>query len=89
MPPPRWMNNSRAVLCRGGKAQRLTYDHKAEDRAEQERVEAAGGFVMRNRVLGILAVSRSFGNQGMKEFVTSVPHVSQTRYKYKNLPSRS
>lgn len=34
---------------------------------------------MRNRVLGILAVSRSFGNQGMKEFVTSSPHVSVTR----------
>lgn len=33
---------------------------------------------MRNRVLGILAVSRSFGNQGMKEFVTSSPHVSET-----------
>lgn len=71
--------NSRAVLSRGGKAERLTYDHKAEDTSERERVEAAGGFVMRNRVLGILAVSRSFGNQGMKEFVTSSPHVSVTR----------
>ncbi len=69
---------SRAVLARGGKAERLTYDHKAEDASEQERVNAAGGFVLRNRVLGILAVSRSFGNQGMKELVTAVPHVSET-----------
>lgn len=73
------LRTSRAVLARDGKAERLTYDHKAEDTAERERVEAAGGFVMRNRVLGILAVSRSFGNQGMKEFVTSSPHVSVTR----------
>lgn len=69
------------MLVRDGKAERLTYDHKAEDVTEQERVEAAGGFVMRNRVLGILAVSRSFGNQGMKEFVISEPHVSETRCK--------
>ncbi|CAM9678279.1 unnamed protein product [Ectocarpus sp. 4 AP-2014] len=72
------IGDSRAVLARGGKAERLTYDHKAEDAAEQERVNAAGGFVLRNRVLGILAVSRSFGNQGMKDLVTAVPHVSET-----------
>ncbi|CAN0409986.1 unnamed protein product, partial [Hapterophycus canaliculatus] len=61
------------------RAERLTYDHKADDESEQERVYAAGGFVLRNRVLGILAVSRSFGNQGMKELVTAVPYVSETR----------
>ncbi|CAM9319592.1 unnamed protein product [Ascophyllum nodosum] len=72
------IGDSRAVLARGGKAVRLTYDHKAEDASERERVMAAGGFVLRNRVLGILAVSRSFGNQGMKEFVTSSPHISET-----------
>ena len=73
-------NSSRAVLSRGGKAERLSYDHKAEDAPEQERVERAGGFVLRNRVLGILAVSRSFGNQGMKEFVISEPFISETRW---------
>ncbi|CAM9875621.1 unnamed protein product, partial [Scytosiphon promiscuus] len=72
------IGDSRAVLARGGKAERLTYDHKADDESEKERVSAAGGFVLRNRVLGILAVSRSFGNQGMKELVTAVPYVSET-----------
>ncbi|CAN0367794.1 unnamed protein product, partial [Discosporangium mesarthrocarpum] len=70
---------SRAVLCQGSEAIRLTYDHKAEDEGEKKRVEDAGGFVLRNRVLGILAVSRSFGDHGMKEFVTAVPHVTATR----------
>ncbi|CAM9316077.1 unnamed protein product [Choristocarpus tenellus] len=73
------VGDSRAVLCRDGEAIRLTYDHKAEDEGEKKRLEAAGGFVLRNRVLGILAVARSFGDQGMKEFVTAVPHVSETR----------
>ena len=51
-------------------ATRLTYDHRAEDPAEQQRIKEAGGFITRNRVLGILAVSRSFGDHGMKDFVT-------------------
>jgi serine/threonine protein phosphatase PrpC len=50
-------------------ATRLTFDHRAEDPEEQQRIKVAGGFVTRNRVLGILAVSRSFGDHGMKDFV--------------------
>jgi serine/threonine protein phosphatase PrpC len=57
---------------------RLTFDHKAEDPSEKTRVEAAGGFILRGRVLGILAVARSFGDHGMKEFVTAQPHTSAT-----------
>ena len=37
---------------------RLSHDHKAEDPVEIDRIEASGGFVLRNRVLGILAVAR-------------------------------
>jgi serine/threonine protein phosphatase PrpC len=55
-------------------ATRLSVDHSAEDPAEQQRIKEAGGFITRNRVLGILAVSRSFGDHGMKEFVTAEPH---------------
>lgn len=30
-------------------ARRLTFDHRAEDEGEQERIKAAGGFVTRGR----------------------------------------
>jgi serine/threonine protein phosphatase PrpC len=72
------VGDSRAVLCRGGKGMRLTYDHKADDGAEQARIEAAGGFVLRNRVLGILAVTRSFGDHRMKDYVVGLPYTSTT-----------
>ena len=39
---------------RGGKAVRLTYDHKGSDTQEAKRIMDAGGFVMNNRVNGKL-----------------------------------
>ena len=72
------VGDSRAVLCREGRGVRLTYDHKADDGAEQARIEAAGGFVLRNRVLGILAVTRSFGDHRMKDYVVGLPYTSTT-----------
>ena len=44
--------DARAVLSRGGKAVRLTYDHKGSDAQEAKRIKEAGGFVMNNRVNG-------------------------------------
>lgn len=40
---------------RGGKAVRLTYDHKGSDSQEAKRITDAGGFVMNNRVNGEFA----------------------------------
>jgi hypothetical protein len=42
-----------SVYSRGGKAVRLSYDHKGSDIQEAKRVVEAGGFVMDHRVNGM------------------------------------
>ncbi|KAJ7975613.1 putative Protein phosphatase 2c [Quillaja saponaria] len=54
--------DSRAVLCRGGRAIPLSVDHKPDRSDELARIEVAGGrviFVNGARVEGILAMSRA------------------------------
>ncbi|PFH51478.1 hypothetical protein AMATHDRAFT_58844 [Amanita thiersii Skay4041] len=71
--------DARAVLCRAGKAVRLTYDHKGSDKQEAKRITDAGGFVMSGRVNGVLAVTRSLGDPSMKEFVVGAPYTTETQ----------
>ncbi|KAM0792648.1 hypothetical protein ACM66B_002429 [Microbotryomycetes sp. NB124-2] len=72
------VGDARAVLSRGGRAVRLTYDHKGSDAKEAKRITDAGGFVMNNRVNGVLAVTRSLGDSSMKEFVVGSPYTTET-----------
>jgi len=58
--------DSRALLCRDGKAIALSVDHKPDREDETKRIEEAGGFVCFSRVLGRLAVSRAFGDEEYK-----------------------
>lgn len=69
--------DARAVLARGGQAFRLSYDHKGSDEGETKRIMDAGGFVVLNRVNGILAVTRSLGDHAMKEYVIGEPHLTE------------
>ncbi|WRX18029.1 PPM-type phosphatase-like domain - like 10 [Theobroma cacao] len=71
--------DSRAVLSRGGVAVALSFDHKPDRPDELERVEAGGGRVINwngYRVLGVLATSRSIGDQCLKPFVICKPEVT-------------
>ncbi|KAI0320919.1 phosphatase 2C-like domain-containing protein [Amylostereum chailletii] len=70
--------DARGVLCRGGRALRLTYDHKGTDKQEAKRIMDSGGFVMSGRVNGVLAVTRSLGDSSMKEFVVGAPYTTET-----------
>ncbi|KAH7545539.1 hypothetical protein FEM48_Zijuj01G0104400 [Ziziphus jujuba var. spinosa] len=72
------VGDSRAILCRNGQAKRITVDH--EPQKEKELVEGRGGFVSKSpgnvpRVDGQLAMTRAFGDAGMKEHITSEPYV--------------
>ncbi|KAH9978556.1 protein serine/threonine phosphatase 2C [Lactifluus volemus] len=70
--------DARGVLCRKGRALRLTYDHKGTDKQEAKRIVDSGGFVMSGRVNGVLAVTRSLGDSSMKEFVVGAPYTTET-----------
>ncbi|KAH9992659.1 phosphatase 2C-like domain-containing protein [Russula vinacea] len=70
--------DARGVLCRKGRALRLTYDHKGTDKQEAKRIMDSGGFVMSGRVNGVLAVTRSLGDSSMKEFVVGAPYTTET-----------
>jgi len=80
------LGDSRAVLARGGKAQRLTSvtDHKATDPLEGKRVIEAGGQIVNDRVNGMLAMTRALGDFLLKmpvlpnDVVSNVPDISST-----------
>lgn len=67
--------DSRAVLGRGGAVQVLTSDHKASRDDEVARVQAAGGHVWWDRVMGELAVSRAIGDHCLRPYVIPEPEL--------------
>eukprot|EP01104_Vermistella_antarctica_P008723 TRINITY_DN2206_c0_g1_i2.p1 TRINITY_DN2206_c0_g1~~TRINITY_DN2206_c0_g1_i2.p1 ORF type:complete len:606 (+),score=172.58 TRINITY_DN2206_c0_g1_i2:529-2346(+) len=80
------VGDTRAVLCRGNKAIRITQEHKPDDEEEKTRVEKLGGHISQAngrgpmRINGELAVARAFGDLDLKDpiaFVSPMPHVEQ------------
>lgn len=67
--------DSRAILCRGGKALDLSRDHKPSVDSERKRIQAAGGTITTQRVEGGrllqrvngLSLSRSIGDHAQKQ----------------------
>lgn len=74
------VGDSRAVLCRGTEAIRLTIDHKASLAEEAKRIREAGGFIGRNkRVNGVLAISRALGDHMVSRDTRVGPRLSGER----------
>lgn len=71
------IGDSRCVLCRDGKAIRLSFDHKPDLFAEKDYIQSKGGFVRDGRIRGMLAVSRAFGDGFLGESVNPIPHFRQ------------
>lgn len=67
------VGDSLCVLCRGGRAVEMNKMHRLDNTIEKERVKKNGGTVINNRVNGVLAVSRAFGDIEFKNF-THVDH---------------
>lgn len=72
------VGDARIILCRNGKALRLSYDHKGSDENEGKRIANAGGLILNNRVNGVLAVTRALGDAYLKELVTGHPYTTET-----------
>ncbi|XP_069022834.1 protein phosphatase Mn(2+)-dependent 1K isoform X4 [Embiotoca jacksoni] len=65
------VGDSRAMLCRKGKALKLTVDHTPERKDEKERIKKSGGFITWNslgqpNVNNRLAMTRSIGDFDLK-----------------------
>ncbi len=72
------VGDARIILCRSGKALRLSCDHKGSDENERRRIENAGGLIINNRVNGVLAVTRALGDIYIKSLVTGHPYTTET-----------
>lgn len=81
--------DARIVLGHQGQAQRLTQDHKPDDPTEIGRIEKAGGFMFKQRVVGVLAVTRSLGDHCMKDFVIAKPYCSELTIRLEHNSSSS
>ncbi|KAJ4866751.1 Protein phosphatase 2C 7 [Raphanus sativus] len=71
--------DSRAVLLRGKESMPLSVDHKPDREDEYARIERAGGKVIQwqgARVSGVLAMSRSIGDQYLEPYVIPDPEVT-------------
>lgn len=54
--------DSRAIGCKNGEVESLSFDHKPNNPDEMDRIYRAGGYVELNRVNGNLALSRALGD---------------------------
>ncbi|KAH9305725.1 hypothetical protein KI387_010129 [Taxus chinensis] len=76
------VGDSRAVLCRNGRAIQLSVDHEPGTSTERGSIETRGGFVSNlpgdvPRVDGQLAVSRAFGDKNLKLHLRSDPDIRE------------
>ncbi|EDO40449.1 predicted protein [Nematostella vectensis] len=78
------VGDSRAIACKKGLVEQLSFDHKPSNEEETRRIIAAGGWVEFNRVNGNLALSRALGDFCFKkndkkppeeQIVTAMPDV--------------
>ena len=61
------LGDSRAVLSKGGQAERMSVDHKCDNAEEVKRIKGGGGLILDMRVGGVLAVTRAFGDHSLRK----------------------
>ena len=77
------VGDTRAVLIKNIGQKRLSYDDRASDPNEHDRIVKEGGVVFGGRVYGQLMLSRAFGDWELKTYgVSCIPHI--LRYEIQN-----
>ena len=72
------IGDTRCVVLNNSGCKRLSYDHKCTDTAEADRIKKCGGNIVQERVLGKLALTRAFGDYGMKCYgVVATPTINR------------
>ena len=74
-----WLANagdSRAIMCRKGRAVQISRDHKSDSIDEKKRIQALHGYIGEDRrVNGVLLLSRALGDTEQQPHVTYRPDV--------------
>ena len=72
------IGDTRCVLIQKNGAKRISYDDRATDIAESNRVKNNGGIIFGGRVYGQLMLTRAFGDSGLKKYgVINTPHINK------------
>lgn len=72
------IGDTRCILLNATSAKRLSYDDRASDKNEYDRIINSGGIVFAGRVYGQLMLSRAFGDWELKSYgVINVPHITR------------
>ena len=72
------IGDTRCVLINKNGVKRISYDDRAIDKIENERVKSSGGIIFGGRVYGQLMLTRAFGDSGLKKYgVICMPHINK------------
>jgi len=70
------VGDTRSVLSKSGQAERMSVDDKCDNIDEQIRIKQSNGLIVMNRVGGVLAVTRAFGDHSLKDSgLIAIPHI--------------
>lgn len=70
------IGDTRAVLSKSGAAERMSIDDKCDNPEENARVKGGGGIILENRLGGVLAVTRAFGDHALTRVgLIATPHI--------------
>ncbi len=78
------IGDTRCILINNeGGVKRLSYDDRATDPNEADRVKRSRGVIFGGRVYGQLMLTRAFGDSGLKKYgVIGTPHVNRVEINY-------